>query len=204
MAGFVSPIDRYVEPKDNWVECFRQEFEYRRTDIDWFLQRAAVRLGVDVRSLSWSIQKARYTGELENNEFVITCDSNQLLLPLFVSLSGKLPTDEAGLWTTPSDDSFYVVLEDSSLGLDFSYNRVSGLVGRSYSQKWVKNGETWEVGDFYNDEALLNEGGFRAVRVVHSGGLARALADKASFGYNFGGEYQQGVYFEYMLITANQ
>lgn len=234
MAGIVSPIDRYVEPVNNFVECFRQEFEYRDTDIPWFLQRAAVRLGVDVRSLSWSIQKAVYKGDLARQRYVIECESNQLMLPLFLSLQGGLPTDENKKWVVPDSDSFEIQLEDSSLGLPFAYNRVSGIVGTfadnfigdifslsnpgnikdfsrvyfggtSESPLYYIEGRTPDFDyNFVQPASVRKNNSLRAVHVVHSGGLAKVLANFALFGYSFEGDYQQSVYFEYMLITANQ
>lgn len=202
MAGIVSPVDRYVVPEKNFIECFRQEFEYSDTDIPWFLQRAAVRLGVDVCSLSWSIQKSVYTGDLSREAFYVRCESNQLMLPLVVSLQGGLAAKENGDWSgvVPDGDSFEIRLEDSSLKLPFAYNRVKGVVG-FFS---LYHNEPDTIVETYEDGYLLNNGGFKSVRVVHSGGLSRVLADYAEFGYEFDGDYQQSVYFEYMLITANQ
>lgn len=208
MAGIVSPVDRYVVPEKNYIECFRQEFEYRDADIPWFLQRAAVRLGVDVRSLSWSIQKSVHTGDLSRGLFYVRCESNQLMLPLIVSLHGGLPTDESGYWdgSVPEGDFFEIRLEDSSLELPFAYNRVTGFVGDYHDMIMVPATSPGSVTEKteYSKSSRTNALGYVAIHVVHSGGLARVLADYASFGYEFDGDYMHSVYFEYMLITANQ
>lgn len=208
MAGIVSPVDRYVVPEKNFIECFRQEFEYRRTDVDWFLQRAAVRLGVDVRSLSWSIQKSVHTGDLGRQPFYVRCESNQLMLPLLVSLQGGLSSDESGNWDgdAPEGDFFEIRLEDSSLKLPFAYNRVTGVVG-DYQDTIIVPATSTEPETRKTDfskSLRSSSAGYHAIHVVHSGGLSRVLADYAKFSYEFDGDCQQSVYFEYMLITANQ
>lgn len=208
MAGIVSPVDRYVVPEKNFIECFRQEFEYRRIDVDWFLQRAAVRLGVDVRSLSWSVQKSVHTGDLGRQPFYVRCESNQLMLPLLVSLQGGLSANESGNWDgeVPDGDFFEIRLEDSSLKLPFAYNRVMGVVG-DYQDTIVvpatsTEPETKKIE--LSKSSRSSVAGYDAIHVVHSGGLCRVLADYALFRYEFDGDCLQSVYFEYMLITANQ
>lgn len=237
MAGFVSPIDGYScrglsDDGQFSFPVFKQEFEYRDSEIPWFLQRAAVRLGVDVRCLGWSIQKAVYKPESEQEvgDFIFKVESNQLILPLMVSIGANHLSNGEG--------SFHIYLEDSSLHT-FSYNCVRGMIGtiaEMYISDAVVPPEGYEhivrVFDKAEGASVLSpyiegkkessalsqvytqrgsiircsgnslpESESDMVHIVHSGGLCKTLANYFRAGVKGA---RIDVYFEYMLITANQ